>query len=104
MLRDDFDKIDRGGPDGIFPDDASLIRLVSMLAIEANDEWLVGRGYISLQSMQPLLESGSIDPTPRRYSNSNRPKTPTTTPTTRAQMSYTTSWDLTESSSPFNRL
>ena len=26
---------------GIFPDDASLIRLVSMLAIEANDEWLV---------------------------------------------------------------
>jgi len=28
---------------GIFPDDASLIRLVSMLAIEANDEWLVGR-------------------------------------------------------------
>ena len=41
---------------GIFPDDASLIRLVSMLAIEANDEWLVGRGYISLQSMEPLLE------------------------------------------------
>ena len=32
---------------GIFPDDASLIRLVSMLAIEANDEWLVGRSYIS---------------------------------------------------------
>jgi putative transposase len=41
---------------GIFPDDASLIRLVSMLAIEANDERLVGRGYISLQSMQPLLQ------------------------------------------------
>jgi putative transposase len=41
---------------GIFPDDGSLIRLVSMLAIEANDEWLVGRGYISLQSMEPLLE------------------------------------------------
>src|SRR5918994_89847 len=28
---------------GIFPDNASLIRLTSMLAIEANDEWLVGR-------------------------------------------------------------
>ena len=41
---------------GIFPDDPSLIRLLSMLAIEANDEWLVGRGYISLQSMEPLLE------------------------------------------------
>jgi putative transposase len=41
---------------GIFPDDASLIRLVSMLAIEANDEWLVSRGYISLQSMESLLQ------------------------------------------------
>ena len=41
---------------GIFPDDASLIRLVSMLAIEANDEWLVGRCYVSLESMGSLLE------------------------------------------------
>jgi transposase-like protein len=41
---------------GIFPDDASVIRLVSMLAIEANDEWLVGRGYISRQSMAALYE------------------------------------------------
>jgi len=42
---------------GIFPDDASLIRLVSMLAIEANDEWLVGRSYISQGSMATLYES-----------------------------------------------
>jgi len=41
---------------GIFPDDASLIRLTSMLAIEANDEWLVGRAYMSKQSIGPLLE------------------------------------------------
>ena len=41
---------------GIFPDDASLIRLVSMLAIEANDEWLVGRGYMAKHTMGPLLE------------------------------------------------
>src|SRR5213078_5137362 len=41
---------------GIFPDEPSLIRLVSMLAIEANDEWLVGRGYIAKHSMEPLLE------------------------------------------------
>jgi putative transposase len=41
---------------GIFPDDRSLVRLVSMLAIEANDEWLVGRCYMSRQSMEPLLE------------------------------------------------
>jgi putative transposase len=42
---------------GIFPDDASVIRLVSMLAIEANDEWLVGRNYISRQSMASLYET-----------------------------------------------
>jgi putative transposase len=42
---------------GIFPDDASLIRLVSMLAIEANDEWLVGRSYISQGSMATLYET-----------------------------------------------
>ncbi|MGH3990225.1 MAG: IS256 family transposase [Pseudonocardiaceae bacterium] len=44
---------------GIFPDDPSLIRLVSMLAIEANDEWLVGRSYISQGSMATLYESQS---------------------------------------------
>lgn len=32
-----------------------MIRLVSMLAIEANDEWLVGRSYISQKSMAPLF-------------------------------------------------
>ena len=41
---------------GIFPDDASLVRLASMLAIEQNDEWLVGRRYLSAGSMAPLLE------------------------------------------------
>src|SRR3954454_4935456 len=41
---------------GIFPDDASLIRLGSMLAIEANDEWLVGRSYISQKSMATLSD------------------------------------------------
>jgi transposase-like protein len=42
---------------GIFPDDASVIRLVSMLAIEANKEWLVGRSYISRGSMSTLYET-----------------------------------------------
>jgi putative transposase len=45
---------------GIFPDDQSLIRLVSMLAIEANDECLVSRGYISLQSLEPVLEETTL--------------------------------------------
>jgi len=41
---------------GIFPDDASLIRLAGMLCIEQNDEWLVGRRYLSAHAMEPLLE------------------------------------------------
>jgi putative transposase len=41
---------------GIFPDDASLIRLATSLVIEQNDEWLVGRRYLSLDSLGPLLE------------------------------------------------
>ncbi len=41
---------------GIFPDDRSLIRLASMLAIEQNDEWLVGRRYLSAGSIALVLE------------------------------------------------
>jgi putative transposase len=41
---------------GIFPDDRSLIRLVGMLCLEQNDEWLVARRYLSAAAMEPLLE------------------------------------------------
>jgi transposase-like protein len=51
---------------GIFPDDPSLIRLVSMLAIEANDEWLVGRSYISQGSMATLYETQTDRSLPSR--------------------------------------
>jgi putative transposase len=51
---------------GIFPDDASVIRLVSMLAIEANDEWLVGRSYISRQSMAGLYDNANRATIPPR--------------------------------------
>ena len=44
---------------GIFTDDASLIRLATSLIIEQNDEWLVGRRYLSLDSLAPLLEERS---------------------------------------------
>jgi transposase-like protein len=40
---------------GIFPDNASLIRLSTSLVIEQNDEWLVGRRYLSLDSLAALL-------------------------------------------------
>jgi putative transposase len=42
---------------GIFPDDRSVIRQASMLAIEQNDEWLVGRRYLSAEiSDEEVLE------------------------------------------------
>jgi putative transposase len=47
---------------GIFPDDRSLIRLATMLCIEQNDEWLVGRRYLSAGSMGPLLEERAHRP------------------------------------------
>ena len=40
---------------GIFPDDLALIRLAGMLCIEQNDEWLVGRGYLSAESISLVL-------------------------------------------------
>jgi putative transposase len=41
---------------GIFPDDRALIPLAASVVIEQNDEWLVGRRYLSLDSLAPLLE------------------------------------------------
>jgi putative transposase len=53
----------------IFPDDASLIRLVSRLAIEANDERLIGRCYLSRQSMQLLWTARTETTTPPKMTN-----------------------------------
>jgi hypothetical protein len=39
----------------IFPNDRSLIRLAASVVIEQNDEWLVGRRYLSNHSMEALL-------------------------------------------------
>ena len=46
---------------GIFPDDRALIRLAGMLCIEQNDEWLVGRGYLSAESVSLVLTGQSLD-------------------------------------------
>jgi putative transposase len=40
---------------GILPDDRSLTRLVGMLCLEQNDQWLVGRRYLSAAPRFPLL-------------------------------------------------
>jgi putative transposase len=40
---------------GIFPNEAALLRLAASLLIEQNDEWLVGRRYMSEGSMALVL-------------------------------------------------
>jgi hypothetical protein len=85
---------------GIFPDDASVIRLVSMLAIEANDEWLVGRAYISQKSMAPLRLKGRAEEehqqrTRRGHRAHRGLSRQHASPTNRARNSYTNSRNLT---------
>ncbi len=46
---------------GIFPNDRALIRLAASVVIEQNDEWLVGRRYLSDHSMAAILEERSTD-------------------------------------------
>ncbi len=40
---------------GIYPNDAALVRLAGSLLIEQNDEWLVGRRYLSIESLEAVL-------------------------------------------------
>ncbi len=41
---------------GIFPNDRALIRLAASVVIEQNDEWLVGRRYLSAHSLEAVLD------------------------------------------------
>ncbi len=46
---------------GIFPNDASALRLSGALLIEQNDEWLVGRRYLSEESLALVLDDRDAD-------------------------------------------
>jgi transposase-like protein len=52
---------------GIYPNGESLVRLAGALLIEQNDEWLVGRRYLSAESLAELYA--------RRSNNTERPAT-----------------------------
>ena len=41
---------------GIFPNDCALVRLAASVVIEQNDEWLVGRRYLSNHSLEAILD------------------------------------------------
>ena len=46
---------------GIFPNDKALIRLAASVVIEQNDEWLVGRRYLSNHSLEAILDQKRED-------------------------------------------
>ena len=46
---------------GIFPNDRSLIRLAASIVIEQNDEWLVGKRYLSQHSLDAILTDFNKD-------------------------------------------
>jgi hypothetical protein len=63
---------------GIFPNDATLLRLAGMLLLEQNDEWLVGRRYLSETSLALVVDaradhSGQASPDPQEVAQLTAP-------------------------------
>lgn len=53
---------------GIFPNDASAIRLCGAVLVEQNDEWLTCRRYLSEESMQLLYATTVLEDSPTQIS------------------------------------
>ena len=45
---------------GIFPNEGAITRLVGAILLEQNDEWAVGRRYITLESIAPVSDNPTV--------------------------------------------
>jgi len=70
---------------GIYPNDSALIRLAGTLLVEQNDEWLVERRYLSVESLQAITQrprtkrvqggghtTGGLTPSSRRRTDTTK--------------------------------
>lgn len=53
----------RAGVVGIFPSEASIIRLIGAVLLEANDEWQMRHRYLGVEAMAEMLSPAPTNET-----------------------------------------